>query len=309
MSEKVLREGENVVVIEGIVTEVRIEEGSYKKDGKDVEKIQGEIDIKVNDDVHTVSVYANKINKQGKESGLYKGIQTIKNEFKSIQTHGEEADKVRIETGKVGLNEYVGQDLTIKAFPQISANFINRLKAGDVFEPKAKFTLEMCVANVAFEKKNDEETGRVILKGYVVGYEGKVFPFETVVEGDRAADYVSNNYDKGTTVTVYGEIVNNTTVTKKAVEVGFGAPQEQINRKTIREYKVISGTEPKEEDNEKTYDPKLIKKGLNEREERHKEMIEKKKNAGNGNKSSKDSKNPFADDGKPININEDDLPF
>lgn len=316
---KVLREAENIVEIEGIVAEIRIEESDFKKDGKTVEVIKGEIDIQVKEDVHTVSVFANKVNKEGKESGLYKGIQTMKNEFKSVAEYKEDADKVRIETGKLGLNEYVGQDGLLKSYPQISANFINRLKATDTFEPKAKFTLEMCVAGVSEEKKNGEETGRAILKGYVSGYEGRVFPFETVVEGERAVDYVTGNYEKGSTVTVYGVIVNQKIVNTKEVEVGFGKPQEKIERKTVREYKVISGTEPIDSDEEKALDTKLIKKGLDERDRINKEKIEKKKNAANNNAGGNNKttsknpfankKDPFADDGKPIDIDEDSLPF
>lgn len=314
---KVLREAENVVKIEGIVAEVRIEESSFQKDGKTVEVIKGDVDIQVKEDVHTVSVFANKINKEGKESGLFKGIQTMMNEFKSIKDHKEDADKVRIDAGKVGLNEYVGQDGKLKSFPQISANFINRLKPTDTFEPKAEFTLEMCVAGVKEEVKNEEETGRAILKGYVSGYEGRVFPFEMIVEGENAVNYVTDNYEKGSTVTVYGEIVNQVTVTKSEVEVGFGKPQEKIDRKTVREYKVISGTEPIDSDEEKALDPKLIKKGLDDRDRINNEKIEKKKNAapaGSGNNKNKSSsknpfvKDPFGDD-KPINISEDELPF
>lgn len=309
MSNQVLREAENVVKIEGVVSEIRLEE----KKGNGKEYITGEIDIKVNDDVHTINVYSNKINKQGKESGLYKGFLTIKSEYKSIATHGDAADKVRIDEGKIGLNEYVGHDGEIKSYPKLSANFINRLTANDPFSPKAKFILEMCVANVTEEKKQGEETGRALIKGYVPLYEGKpVIPFEVVVGEKNAVNYVTNHYEKGNTVTVYGDIVNNTTVTKKEVEVGFGKPQEQIKRTAVREFLIDGGSEPLEDDDKKALDPKLIKKGLADREAYHAQMKEKKKNAATSNNSnfpSSNKNNPFVDDGKPIDISDDDLPF
>lgn len=302
----VLREAENVVKIEGVVAEIRIEE----KKGNGKEYITGEIDIKVNEDVHTINIYSNKLNKAGKESGLYKGFQTIKNEYKSTATHGEAADKVRIDEGKISLNEYVGQDGEVKSYPQLNANFINRLAANEVFDPKAKFSLEMVVGFVSEEKKNGEETGRAVIKGYVPLYGGKVIPFEVVVGDKNAVNYVTSSYEKGSTVTVYGDVVNQTIVTKKEVEVGFGKPQEQIKRTTVREYLVTGGTEPLDEDNKKAYDSKLIKKALKDREAYHEQMKEKKKNASaNSNQS---SVNPFLTGGSSnsvVIIDDSDLPF
>lgn len=42
-----LREAENIVRIEGILSEIDIKPGSYEKDGKTVENIGGSIKVKV----------------------------------------------------------------------------------------------------------------------------------------------------------------------------------------------------------------------------------------------------------------------
>ncbi|GAA4879554.1 hypothetical protein GCM10023310_69670 [Paenibacillus vulneris] len=302
---KQLREATNNAEVEGLVKDIRIE----KKQVNSKDAITGEIDIQVEDgSVHTFRVFSYKMNKEGNESGLYKGIETVMNEYKSIEKHGiDAADKVRITQGKIGLNEYYGQDDQLRSFPQLSTNFINRVT--DNFEPKAKFELEMVVASVKEEMKSEEATGRAIIKGYVPLYGGKVIPFEVVVEDQRAVDYVLNNYEKGNTVTVFGNIVNSTIVTKKEIEVGFGQPQEKITRNTVREYVVTGGTTPREEDDEKAYDMELIKKALKERDTYLKELKEKK-----GKQDEKNEKrNPFAQDdkkGKPVDITDDDtLPF
>lgn len=304
-----LREATNNVVIEGTVAEVRIE----AKKTNDKEFITGEVDIQTDENsIHTVKVFANKLNKEGKESSLYKGIETIMNEYKSIASHGKEnADRVRITQGKVGLNEYVGQDDMIKSYPQLSANFINRLTATEEFNPKAEFEVEMYVHSVAEEMKNDEETGRAILKGLVPVYGGKVIPFSFIVADKDAVDYVSNNYEAGSTVTVYGDIVNRVNVVKKEVEVGFGKPQEKITRTTVREYVVTGGTPPLDSDDSKAYSTDIIKKALVEREAYHEEMKAKKKN--NESKPAEKEKKGFGnkpnETKKPITISDDDLPF
>ncbi|WP_206098610.1 hypothetical protein [Paenibacillus silvae] len=315
-NEKQLQEAENKVHIEGTIVEVKIEEDKLP-DGREI--IKGDIDIQVDEDsVHTVSMFSMKYKQDKTISGIYKGILTIKNDYKP-------GDKVRITQGNVRLNEYIHQDGTLKSYPQINSNFVNRVKDTDVFEPKATFSFEMVVANVKEEIKNDEETGRAIIKGYIPIYGGEVIPFETVVTDPNAVNYVTSNYEKGQTVSLHGDIVNQTIVTRKEIEVGFGDPQEKIDRKTIREYVVKGGSAPYEEDDKNAFDPQLVGKALKVREAKIEAMKEKKKakeNSGStkGSKSddpfaedntTKKSKNtdPFSDDGKPIDISDDDLPF
>ncbi|RXZ78066.1 hypothetical protein EBB07_28845 [Paenibacillaceae bacterium] len=312
---KTLRESVNVVEIEGIVSSINMEVQEFKKDGKTQRSVRGEVNILVNEDTHSVSVFANEFTSKGKENGLFKSLQTIMNEYKSIETHGEDADKVRITTGKVGLNEYVGQDGLLKSFPQISSNFINRLKPSDIFEPKATFRLEMSVISVVAEQdKDEEETGRTILKGIVTAYEGRVFPFELIVEDAEVGEYMQDNYEKNSTVTVWGDLVSKTIVTEEIIKAAIGADQKKTTRRDIREYIVTAGMEAiDDKENGKYLDPKLIKQGLADRKERHEEMIEKKKNSSNsgGSKGKKDSGNPFkkGDSGKPTDVSEDELPF
>ncbi|MNH75618.1 hypothetical protein D3C73_278650 [compost metagenome] len=313
-TEKTLQEAENTVHIEGVIKEVRIEEDALP-DGREL--IKGEIDIQVDENsVHTVNMFSFKLKKDKTISGLYKGIKTIKDEYK-------EGDKVRITQGNVRLNEYIGQDDNLRSYPQINSNFVNRVKEGEPFEPQAKFTFEMAVASVTEEVKNDEETGRAIIKGYIPIYGGSVIPFSVVVDNPAAVNYVTSNYEKGNTVSVHGDIVNQTIITKKEIEVGFGDPQEKIDRKTIREYVVKGGSAPYDEDSNNAFDTELIKKALKDREKYIEEMKEKKKNKEKKNSSGGfgtnpfDTQNdpfapgndPFSDDGKPIDISDDDLPF
>ncbi|KAF6620509.1 hypothetical protein HFE03_07600 [Paenibacillus sp. EKM102P] len=308
-NEKTLQEAENTVHIEGTIKEVRIEEGTLP-DKREV--ISGEIDIQVDENsVHTVHLFSFKYKQDKSINGIYKGIKTMMDEYKT-------GDKVRITQGSVRLNEYVGGDGLWKSYPQINTNFVNRVKESDVFEPKANFSFELFVISVKEEIKNDESTGRAIIKGLIPIYGGAVIPFEVVAADPKAVAYVTDTYEKGNTVSLHGVIVNQEIINRREIETGFGEPQVKIDRKTVREYLVKGGSAPYDEDSKNAFDPKLVAKALKVRESEIEEKKEKKK-SGQGNKNSDGGfgKNPFDEptkidpfsDSKPINISEDDLPF
>lgn len=311
-----LRQADNEVVVEGLLQEVRIDEN---KTGDGREFIGGEIDIEVSEgSVHTLRVFSMKHKKDGSENGIFKGLKTVKDEYVSIAKVGrDEADKVRVNTAQLGVNDYVGGDGQVKTFPQLSTNFINRVQANDVFEPKAEFEVELFVKSVAEEtNKEGEETGRIKLKGYVPQFGGSVAPLEFVAEGD-GAEYIRDTYEAGHTVKIYGEIVNKVEITKIKEEVGFGKPKEKIKRNFVREFLITGGSEPYEEENVNAYDSKVINKALTEREVYLEGLIkkaeEKGKNGKNKGASKKEEKKGFGN--KPsekkqtIDISDDDLPF
>lgn len=300
-----LREAENQVVVEGLFAENRLED--VEIDGMKV--IRGEFDVEVAEgEIHTFRVYATEKKKDGTENSIYKGLKTVMNEYKSIASHGrEEADKVRITRGRLGLNEYYGQDGQLKQYTQLSTNFVNRVSASDKFEPKAEFEVELFVHSVSDEIKNDEETGRAILKGYVPLFNGSVIPLQFVVDKD-GADFVKDNYEPGTTVKVFGEIINRVEIKKTEEKVAFGKPKEKITRNIVRELLVTGGYDPYEEDSPKAFDPNLIKVSLIGREiylenlkNKKKEEPKKEEKPAFGSKTSKKS--------SESSFNVDDLPF
>lgn len=262
-----LREAENQVVIEGLLVEKSFEDKEINsKDGKK-EAITGEITVETaENEVHTISLFSFKTKADGTENGIAKGLETIKDEYKSVAAVGrEEADKVRITAGSVGLNEYYGQDGKLKSFPQLKTNFVNRVKADEEHVPRAEFEVELFVKSISPEMRNDDETGRVKLEGLVPLYGGKIIPFTFVVNED-GSDYVDSTYEPGDTVKVYGDIINYKEKKEIEEEVAFGKPKKKITYKTVREYLVTGGSEPYEEENEKAYDNESIKKALTERE-------------------------------------------
>lgn len=301
-----LRQAENFVIIEGTLVENKLEE--RKVNGKDA--IGGELEIEVKEnEVHTVSFFSYKEKNDGTENGIYKGLETVMNEYKSIASNGrEEADRVRVTGGNIRLNEYYGQDGQLRSFPQIQANFVGRVRADEEFNPRAEFDVEIVVGNITDEFKNDEETGRAIIKSYIVLYEGKVIPVDFVVDED-GADFVKDNYEVGVTTRVYGDIVNFKEVKRTEKPTAFGKPQEKISTTTVREYLVTGGSEVYDESAGRAYDTDVIKKALTEREV-WLEQLKNKASENKGNRSQQKPKSGF--DVKKQNnkeISDSDLPF
>lgn len=310
-----LRQAENEVVVEGILQEVKLEE---RKTNDGQEFIGGEINIEVAEgEIHTFRVFSFKHKKDGSESGIYKGLMTVKEDYVSVAKVGKEsADKVRVTAGQLGVNDYVGGDGQIKTFPQLSTNFINRVQANDEFDPKAEFEVELVVHSVVDETDRDgEETGRVKLKGFVPQYGGSIAPLEFVAEGE-GAEYIRDTYEKGHTVKIYGDIVNKVEITKVQQEVGFGKPKEKIKRSFTREYLITGGSEPYEEENKNTYDLQVIKKALTEREVYLEGLLKKaEEKAKSKNKPAKKEEKkgfgskPSEKKASTIEISDDELPF
>lgn len=300
-----LREAANQVQVEGLFAENRME--IVEVDGMKV--IRGEFDVEVAEgEVHTFRVYATEKKKDGTDNNIFKGLKTVMDEYKSIASHGrEEADKVRITNGKLGLNEYYAPDGQLKQYTQLTTNFVNRVPANDKFEPKAEFEVELFVHSVTDEIKNNEETGRVILKGYVPLFNGRVIPMQFVV-GEEGAEFVKDNYEPGATVKIYGDIINRVEIKEIEENVAFGKPKKKVTRNVVRELLVTGGTEPYDADNPKVFDPKLIKAALTEREiylenlkNKKKEESKQEEKLAFGSKPSKKSSEPA--------FNPDDLPF
>ncbi|MVZ95577.1 hypothetical protein CTI30_18565 [Bacillus velezensis] len=298
----VLREASNVVTIEGTLAEVKHTEW---KSGKGL-NIELDIEVAPNE-VHTVKGFSKYKKADGTDNAIAKGYQTIINEYKSIAEHGrDEADKVRITQGKIGLNEYYSQGI-LKAYPQLTTNFVNRLDANEEFNPRAEFDVELFVKNVTEEKVKGEETGRVNLNGYIPLYGGKVIPFEFVVT-KKGSQYVENNYEKGSTVNVFGKIINFKEQTVTTKTAAFGEDKKEITTNSKREYLITGGNDPYDEDSKNAFNADAIKKALTEREIY---LDELKNESGNENnkKSGFGGSTPNNKPSKPVEISDDDLPF
>ena len=136
-----LKQKENRVKVEGILSEIDIKPTSFMKDGRNVEALGGSIIVKVTQKISGVEkellipvhMFAAKLTNKGTPNPAYESISKVANEFKSIASTGDEslADRVRITSGQIRMNEYYAADGHLVSFLRISASFVNKITNGD----------------------------------------------------------------------------------------------------------------------------------------------------------------------------------
>lgn len=308
-----IKEGKNEVTLEGKLLEIDSFEGTTG-DGREYLSATLTVETGESEQVN-IELFSMKLTNSGAENSIYKSLRTVVDEYKSVAKVGkEEADIVRVEAptgsfnnGTIGLNDYVGGDGQLRSFPQINATFVNRVDKGEEVNPHAKFAVEILVDRIIEEfDKEENETGRVILHGYIPQYGGKVIPFEFKVSKDGSG-YVQDNYERNDTVFVCGDIINKSERIVTKIETAFGADKEEVKYKTLREFVVTGGTDPYDEGDANAYDPEVIRKALVQREVYLEELKEKheKKQSGGEKKGGFDTREKT----KKREIKDIDLPF
>ena len=249
-----LREAENIVRIEGILSETEIKLGSYVKDGKTVETIGGVIKVRVDQNINgeavqleiPVHLFSNKFTKAGKPNPAYESIERIMNDYVSIAAAGGEAgaDAVRITSGKIQMNEFPSKTTgEIVSYPRITTSFVSKIKKEEL-KPEATFSIEFLVADAGYElNKNGEETGRYKIQGVIPQYNEKVdvVPFYATTQG--VIDAVSSYWGQNDTVKAVGRL-NFSFKTETYMETpDFGEPIERTRTTNISEFIITGGTQ------------------------------------------------------------------
>ena len=180
-----LRQAENRCKIEGVLAEVDIKPGSFVKNGQTVESIGGSIIVKVIQKISgeekelaiPVHMFASKLTNKGTPNPAYDSIKKIMDEYTSIAAseNGEDgADRIRITSGSIRMNEYYSQDGRLVSFPRINASFVQKINKSDC-KPEATYTTEFVVANKSEElDRNGDPTGRYRIDAIIPQYGGKV---------------------------------------------------------------------------------------------------------------------------------------
>lgn len=243
----------------GTVSEMTLQRAK-DKNGEDI--IRGTVVVKINDtNSITYRVYVAKNTKAGKENPAWKGLETVMNTYKSIAEVGEEnATKVHI-NGQYAPSTYMSQQGQLReGVPQYRTSFFTEIKDTSHFEPKAEIEVEVYITNVASEIKNDEETGRKIVRGWINLYAG-LEPI-TLIAPAEIGDAIETDYTPGTTAIFFADVVNSETV--REIPVRLGRPRKEVVRTNEL---VINGVEDPE-DEDKAFDPEAIKRAVNAYNER-----------------------------------------
>ena len=272
-----LRQANAKVKVAGIVSskELKIEE----KEGQKV--ITGSVSIEV-DETNIVRFFVKADEKKKDGSGdnvAYKGLVTVMNEFKTIADNGREAaDRVYVNgdlnlfTGQNG-KENIGQ----------RASFFNRAKKLDSFEPEATYDVEVFIKAIVPEMNTEgEETGRVLVKGWVPTYNG-IEPITLIADKDLA-DGVQE-FSPNQTVRFFGDIINSRVEVKKEIPMKLGKPRIETQVSYKNELLITGASDAYEEgvSKEKPYEKATIDLAINEREAKLKDK----------ERQSKGSENPF----------------
>lgn len=260
--------------VEGILSEKSLKKGmaaelvpdKVKKGDIDANMVMitGNVTLKT-DETNFIRfmVNVNAKTKAGEDNKIFAGLETIINEYQSIAEVGEDqADRIRVTNGDITL--FTGRDGNAQV--GYKSNFFNRVY-GDNYNPHAEFEVEMYISNIFPEMdKDDDETGRLVVKGWAVTYNG-VQPITLIAPKDIAND-VENLFEIGQTAKFYGDIVNSRVEKITHVNVAIGRAKDKVETSYKNELIITGATEPYEEGVSEVapYKADSIKLAIQERE-------------------------------------------
>lgn len=152
-----------------------------------------------------ISTFASKYTNAGTPHPGFKSIQEMKG-MKTVQEHGEEeATVVRISTGSIAENYYVSRAGQLIDGWRINASFVNG--NGNAKGSMATFNIDIFILDMHDEEDKDgDPTGRLIIRGGIVQYGGKLDIIDFIVEDPAKVEYISRNWNINDTVNARGHI-------------------------------------------------------------------------------------------------------
>lgn len=335
MGNQELRQALNKVEITGVVKEHKLGTGKTNDGDK---YVNGSLVVKAGEFTEvTVKVFVSETNSKGKVKKAYENLKKIHDgEYRTMaEVSEEEAVKVRL-WGNEGFTPQFKEEMyKPENAPEVITRVNVDLGFGNVTidnniapeDYKATFDVEVFVESIAEEiGKSDEETGRVIIKGWCPVYGGSVIPLEIkagiVHDEDGEYDFaedIRDGVDPETTINLWGDIDYRTIIEKTTKGGGLGRAKVEEKRTYVHDL-VAVGADFVEGDDE--YDVDLIKVARNVREEK-KQEAENKEDSAEDKGSKKSSRRSTARTNRvksnrgskptsvPADVDEDDddLPF
>ena len=282
-----LRQAENSVKIEGILSEIDLKTGSTVKNGKTIEYIGGSIKVRVTQVLNGVNVdldipvymFSNKLKNDGNPNPAYASIERVMNEYVSIAAGGiDAADRVRITNANIRMNEYYGQGGQLNSYPRINASFVTKVTDLTKFSPEATFSAVFVVAAMGYETDKDgiEKPNRFKIRGILPQYGDKVDVVDFFATSPNVINAVSSYWTEKDTVKVNGKLNFTSVIEEKMVEVDFGEPRLEKRTVSVSEL-IITGGSQTPLDGDFAYGEDEISAALKERQARLAELKEKAK--------------------------------
>jgi len=263
---EITQQAQNNVKIVGKLMDVSFAEGTLK-DGRAYERAN--MTIRVNQSWFdreetsevTVGMFATRYTSTNKVNPVWDQMQALHG-FKTYQNCGEGADTVRISGCSLRENNFVSRSGQLINGYQLNASFVsNTTSAKDI----ASFEADVFILDMHEElDRNDEPTGRLVVRGGIVQYGGKLDVLEFIAEDPNIIDLINRSWNVNDTVYLGGRI-RVTSVEEKAVSSGdsWGEDLGGTTTKFVRELILTSGKPAYEE--EFAYAPADIKKAFNVR--------------------------------------------
>ncbi|MBN1074679.1 hypothetical protein DVV91_10030 [Clostridium botulinum] len=297
---KEFREVKNAINITGAVKEQKLELDK-NKDGETIMK--GSIVVKAGEFREVeVNVYTKQKTKKGTDNKTFLVLEKLKNEEIKTMANAkedEEITKIRV-FGNNGFAPHFKEDMFKKKdVDEVATKIKIDLGFGSVVidntikeeDYKAEFDIEVYVQTIEEElDKEENETGRVKIRGWLPVYGGKVIPIDMIAgtvmdEGEEIniAEGIQDMVEEGSTFNAWGEINFEKIVEKVKKGGSIGKAKIETKNTYINEL-VITGGDVIEEE-EKELDGELVKEAKLERdkaieEKRKEEPKEEKKSKG-----------------------------
>ena len=300
-----LKQAENSVKIEGILSEIDLKTGTSMKNGKSTDYIGGSIKVRVNQMLNGANVeldipvfmFANKLKNDGNPNPAYASIERVMNEYVSIAAGGiDAADRIRITNGNIRMNEYYGQTGNLNSYPRINASFITKLTDLTKFTPEATFSAVFVIGSMAYDTDKDgiENENRFKIRGILPQYGGVVDVVDFYATNPNVINAVSSYWNQGDTVKINGKLNFTSIVEEKLIEVDFGEPRMERRTVSVSELIITGGSQtPLEGDF--AYDADEIQSALAERQARLAKAKEDAKSKNKSGTKAAPAKKGFAD--------------
>lgn len=254
-----LRQAENRVKIEGILSEINLKYGSFVKNGATVDTVGGSIKVLVEQSTNgqdttleiPVYMFATKVTNKGTLNPAFTSIEEVMNTYVSIASGAgiQGADKIRITNGNIRMNEYYNQAGQLVSFPRVNASFVN--KATGEFRPEASWSMQFAVSSMDFltdEEGVELEPKKLRIKAIVPQYGGHVDTMEFIATNPNVIDAVTTYWETGKTYAAKGRL-NFTSTTREIIEeLDFGEPDVRIQTVSVSELVLTKGTQAPMED-------------------------------------------------------------
>lgn len=274
-----LRQAENKVKIEGILSEINLKYGSFEKNGVPTETVGGDIKVLVEQEINgtpvtlevPVYMFSTKYTKKGTINPSYESIETIMKEFVSIAACGDknQADKIRITSGQIKMNEFPSQATgKIVSTPRVHASFASRVVG--TFKPEATFTVEFMVSDINRATDNEGvelDPPKLNVSAIVPQYGEKVDVVPLCATNPNVISAIETYWESGSCYRASGRLNFTSSTTTIKEEVDFGEPIEKVRTINVSEFIITGGAQAPLED-EMAFSIEDIRKAMAERKER-----------------------------------------